>query len=68
MIKILRVRAVLMKIVLCLKKIVRRRKINPSHLQLMTNEKKVRTVNDKEKGVDFMAELKMNMAKLKMDP
>ena len=45
-----------------------RRKINPSHLQLMTNEKKVRTVNDKEKGVDFMAELKMNMAKLKMDP
>ena len=34
----------------------------------MTNEKKVRTVNDKEKGVDFMAELKMNMAELKMDP
>ena len=34
----------------------------------MTNEKKVRTVNDQEKGVDFMAELKMNMAELKMDP
>ena len=34
----------------------------------MANEKKVRTVNDKEKGVDFMAELKMNMAELKMDP
>ena len=26
----------------------------------MTNEKKVRTVNDEEKGVDFMAELKMD--------
>ena len=33
----------------------------------MTNEKKVRTVNDKEKGVDFMAELKMDPGSMTLD-